>query len=140
MRLASPNIQRSPLAERAGGKVRHEERTIIKGHEPYVIGSGKRACLLVHGVAGSPAQMRTLAEALAMSGFTARGTLLPGHGTRPDDLQGIVWQDWYEHIHEEYSGLKQRYEEVLLIGFSIGAALSAYYAAHNPVNRLVLLN
>jgi carboxylesterase len=84
--------------------------------------------------------MRTLAEALAMSGLAARGTLLPGHGTHPDDLREIVWQDWYEHIHEEYSELKRKHEEVFLVGFSIGAALSAYYAAHNQVDRLILLN
>lgn len=84
--------------------------------------------------------MRTLAEALATAGLVARGTLLPGHGTQPDDLRDIVWQDWYEHIHEEYSELKRTHEEVFLVGFSIGAALSAYYAAHNPVAGLVLLN
>ena len=112
----------------------------MKGHEPYTLGTGSRACLLVHGIAGSPAQMRSLAENLAGSGITARGTLLPGHGTRPDALNGIVWQDWYEHVHGEYSALKKEYGEVSLIGFSIGAALSAHYAEHNPVDRLVLLS
>lgn len=96
--------------------------------------------MLVHGIAGSPAQMRGLAEALAISGITARGTLLPGHGTHPDDLDGIVWQDWYEHIHKEYCGLKSEFDDVSLVGFSIGAALAAHYAAYNHIDRLVLLN
>jgi carboxylesterase len=111
-----------------------------KGHEPYTLGAGKRACLLVHGIAGSPAQMRTLADELAKLPLTVRGTLLPGHGTCPEDLEGIVWQDWFEHLHDEYRALRSQYDEVYLVGFSIGAALSAYYAAHNPVDRLVLLN
>jgi carboxylesterase len=66
--------------------------------------------------------------------------LLPGHGTFPQDLRGIVWQDWYESLHEEYQALKANHDEIILIGFSIGAALSAHYAAHNPVDGLVLLN
>jgi carboxylesterase len=84
--------------------------------------------------------MRGLGEALAADGFKANGFLLPGHGTYPEDLHGIVWQDWYEHLHEEYRALKKGHDEVILIGFSIGAALSAHYAAHNLVDRLVLLN
>jgi len=121
------------------GRQAHEQG-IMKGHESYTLGTGSRASLLVHGIAGSPAQMRPLAENLAASGITARGTLLPGHGTHPAALESIVWQDWYEHVHREYSWLKKRHREVSLIGFSIGAALSAYYAAHNPVDRLVLLS
>jgi carboxylesterase len=128
------------LAKGAPGRDQAGERPIAKGHAPYTIGAGKRACLLVHGIAGSSAQMRGMAESLAASGFRARGLLLPGHGTHPDDLEGVVWQDWYEHVHEEYCILKKEHEEVCLIGFSIGAALSAHYAAHNPVDRLVLLS
>ncbi|MBI4831196.1 MAG: alpha/beta fold hydrolase [Candidatus Lindowbacteria bacterium] len=128
------------MTNRAAGRIRSSEPKIIKGYEPYSIGSGRRACLLVHGIAGSPAQMRGLAEALAASGIKARGTLLPGHGTHPNDLDRVVWQDWYEHVHEEYRRLKSDYEDVSLIGFSIGAAISAHYAAHSPVDRLVLLS
>jgi len=65
---------------------------------------------------------------------------LPGHGTHPENLKGVVWQDWYEHIDDEYRRLKQNHCEVAVMGFSIGAALTAHYAAHNPVDRLALLS
>jgi carboxylesterase len=115
-------------------------RAVDSMHEPYTIGSGKHACLLVHGIASSPAQMRPLAEAVAASGVAARAALLPGHGTHPRDLEGVVWQDWYEHIHDEYRQLRKAHARVSLMGFSIGAALAAYYAAHNLVDRLILLS
>lgn len=109
-------------------------------HKQFTIGTGKSVCLLVHGIAGSPAQMRYLADNLAAAGLKARGLLLPGHGASPEDLDGVLWQDWYEHLHGEYLALKQEHDEVCLIGFSIGAALCAHYAAHNRIDRLVLLN
>lgn len=113
---------------------------VMSGHEPYTIGAGKQACLVVHGIAGSPAQLRPLANVLAAAGNTVRGVLLPGHGTSPDDLEGLVWQDWYERVYDEYHTLQKKHAEVSLIGFSIGAALSAYYGAHNHVDNLILLN
>jgi carboxylesterase len=119
---------------------RHFAGAPAKRHDAYTIGSGKNACLLVHGIAGSPAQLRLLAEFLGESGFTVRAMLLPGHGTQPEDLEGVVWQDWYEHLHDEYRSLKETHGSVFLVGFSIGAALSAHYATHNPVDRLVLLS
>lgn len=140
MRFVTSDTQKSVLDKGLKVTGRRHKQEIVKVHAPYTIGSGNRACLLVHGIAGSPAQMRTLAEALGEAGLQARGALLPGHGTHPDDLEGIVWQDWYERIHDEYCGLKKEHEEVSLVGFSIGAALSAHYAAHNQVDRLVLLS
>jgi len=119
---------------------RPRDPRVAKEHEPFTLGSGSRACLFVHGIAGSPAQLQRLGEGVAAAGVRARGLLLPGHGTCPEDLYGVVWQDWYEHLHHEYRALKEEHEEVYLIGFSIGAALSAHYAAHNPVDRLALLN
>ena len=134
------DMRESVLVEGAAKGILAHAGEIAKGHEPFTIGSGKSACLLVHGIAGSPAQMRNLAEELAAAGLEAKGILLPGHGTNPADLGGIVWQDWFEHIHREYRALKRRHDKVYLIGFSIGAALSAHYAAHNHVDRLILLN
>lgn len=125
------------LAEGARLDIRPE---IAEGHRPYTLGTGDRACLLVHGIAGSPAQMRYLGEELASAGFKAHSILLPGHGTHPRDLHGIVWQDWYEHVHDKYHALKKESGEAALIGFSIGAALCTLFAARNHVDKLALLN
>ena len=140
MNSITANIQRRIPGEKAADEFRPLAREAAEIHSPFTLGSGDGACLLVHGIAGSPAQMRTLGEAIASAGFKVRGLLLPGHGTRPEDMHGIVWQDWYERVHEEYRALKERHEEVALIGFSIGAAIAAHYAAHNRVDKLALLN
>jgi carboxylesterase len=140
MNSITANMQRQIPIEEAAVGTRPDSWESAEIHTPFTLGTGDRACLLVHGIAGSPAQMRALGEKLAAAGFKARGLLLPGHGARPEDMRGIVWQDWYERVHEEYRALKENHEEVSLIGFSIGAAISAHYAAHNEVDRLALLN
>src|SRR2546430_8469231 len=54
--------------------------------DPFALGDGPDACLLLHGLTGSPAEMRPVGDALAAAAFRAVAPLLPGHGTTPEDL------------------------------------------------------
>jgi carboxylesterase len=113
---------------------------ILKGCGPFEMGDGRRAVLLVHGVAGSPAQMRTLGEFLAGEGFKVYAPLLPGHGTHYTNLYYIGWQEWYNCVVAEYKRLREIHDEVYVVGFSLGAALSLRLAAEFPVDKLVLIS
>jgi carboxylesterase len=112
----------------------------LKGCAPFELGCGDRAVLLVHGIAGSPAQVRTLGEFLAGEGFKVYAPLLPGHGTHHSDLYYISWQRWYEHVAAEYRRIRGMHKEVFVVGFSLGAALSLRLAAEFPVDRLVVIS
>ena len=48
--------------------------------------------LVVHGFTGNPQSMRPLAEALAAAGHTVSLPLLPGHGTRVEDMLPTRWE------------------------------------------------
>jgi len=113
-----------------------------RGYAPFRIGEGRRAVLLVHGIAGGPAQMGTLARGLAAEGFVVHVPLLPGHGTSPDDLFHITWLDWYKHVEQEFLKLTTLYDEVSVVGFSLGAALGVKLAAEHGrrMKRLVLIS
>jgi carboxylesterase len=117
-------------------------RGLRRGYAPFRLGEGDRAVLLIHGIAGGPAQMRLLGEALAQEGFAVHGLLLPGHGTDPDDLFHITWPDWYRHVEREFVKLAARYDEVSVVGFSLGAALGVKLAAEHGhrMKRLVLIS
>lgn len=127
-------LRRPPKKARSGG--------LRRGYAPFRLGEGERAVLLVHGIAGGPAQVRSLGEALAAEGFAVHGLLLPGHGTDPDDLFHITWQDWYGHVERQFVKLAARYEEVSVVGFSLGAALGVKLAAEHGgrMKRLVLIS
>src|SRR5437764_946463 len=48
--------------------------------QPFRIRGGTRGCLLIHGFAGTPPEMRGLGEYLAAAGYDVMGPLLAGHG------------------------------------------------------------
>ena len=58
---------------------------IMKEAEPIFLKGGENACLLIHGLTGSPSEMAYLAERLNTAGYTVKAPLLPGHGT---DIKG----------------------------------------------------
>jgi carboxylesterase len=113
---------------------------ILKGCGPFEMGQGDRAVMLVHGIAGSPAQVRTLGEFLAGEGLKVYAPLLPGHGTHHSNLYFIGWREWYDHVVVEYQRLCKLHSEVYVIGFSLGAALSLRLAAEFPVKKLVVIS
>ena len=105
----------------------------------FTLGNGPRACLLIHGLGCGPIQMRELAERLALSGFTARGILLPGHCEGTEALGAAHWLDWYGKVEKEYLELRQNFEHVSVVGFSTGGLLALKLSSHHPVDRVVSL-
>ncbi len=115
-------------------------RSYLKGCGPFECGEGDRAVLVLHGIAGSPAQVKDMCRRLADEGMHVYGAVLPGHGTDPEDLYGITWRRWYEHVRAEFDRLRERHGNVSVIGFSLGAALGMKLAMERPVEKLACLS
>lgn len=116
--------------------------TVLKARlaQPISHDCGPIACLLLHGFAGSPAEIRPLAQYLADQGITVRAPLLPGHGTDPEDLRKIHWPQWVRAAEAEYTALRERFGQVHVVGFSMGGLLSLYLGAHHEVASLSTLS
>ncbi len=108
--------------------------------EPITLDRGPVACLLLHGFAGSPAEIRPLAQYLADQGITVRAPVLPGHGTDPEDLRRTHWPQWVRSAEAEYGALKEKYGKVHVIGFSMGGLVALYLAAHHEVASVTALS
>jgi carboxylesterase len=96
------------------------------------LGSGKNAhigVLLVHGFTGSPASMRPWGEFLHSKGYTVRVPLLPGHGTQPEDLNKVKWQEWPAKVEFELSELRKTCDVIFLVGLSMGGGTVLNVAA-----------
>jgi carboxylesterase len=109
-------------------------------HQPFFLGGGGAAALLVHGFPGTPAEMRPVAEALHKQGWSVQGILLPGFGSQFAEILQRGYTDWMEAVHQALQTLKQKYSPVLLIGYSLGGALSLAAAEQGEPDGLVLLS
>lgn len=80
-------------------------------------------CLLLHGIAGSPFEMRPLAEALEAAGFAAHTPVLPGHDSTEEAYLTSDFAQWRAFARAEYARLSVD-EPVLLAGYSLGGILA----------------
>jgi carboxylesterase len=85
--------------------------------------------------------MRGVAEALAAAGYHVEMPLLPGHGTTVAEMLPTRWADWAGAAEAAYQLLAQRAERVVVVGLSMGGALTLRIGADHPeVAGLVCIN
>ena len=101
---------------------------------PFSLGDGPDACLLLHGLTGSPAEVRPVGEALAAAGFRAVGPLLPGHGTTPQDLELVGASDLFAAARAALIELRGA-RRIFLCGLSAGALLTIDLAARSFIRE-----
>ena len=116
--------------------------TLLPGAEPFHHEGGPVGALLCHGFTGTPQSLRPWAEHLAEHGLTVSLPLLPGHGTRWQDMQITRWEDWYAAVDHELRALTARCDRVFVCGLSMGGSLALHLAAVHgaAVSGLVLVN
>jgi carboxylesterase len=86
--------------------------------------------LLLHGFTSHPLlTLGPLPQVLREAGFAVSQPALPGHGTRPENLLKVRWQDWLLAAREAYAALP---EPRGVVGLSMGALLAAHLAAERP--------
>jgi len=100
---------------------------------------GADVALLLHGLTGSPFELRPVAERLAQAGVRCVAPLLPGHES-PEALARTSWLDWLAGAREALLGLGEA-RRTLVVGSSMGALAACALAAENPgrVDGLALL-
>jgi carboxylesterase len=115
---------------------------IIAGAEPWShVAEDQHGAVVLHGFTGNPASMRGVAEALAAAGFHVELPLLPGHGTVVDDMLTTRWADWAGEAEAAYQRLLQRAAHIVVVGLSMGGALTLRLGADHPeIAGLVCIN
>ncbi len=126
---AGPLLRRTPAP-------RHADAL---GHA-FDLPGGPDAALLLHGLSGSPFEVRSLAERLHLRSMRCLGPVLLGHGAEPQGLAGVTWGDWLAGARaalDQLAGARRTF----VVGCSMGALLSLMLAAEAPekVDALVLL-
>lgn len=93
---------------------------------------GSVGVLLIHGLGGTPVEMRFVAIGLARAGYTVHCPQLAGHCGSFEDLRATGWRDWYATVVAEHARLRQTCKKVIVGGLSIGAVLALHLAAEQP--------
>lgn len=105
---------------------------LIPGAEPMSHVGGPAGALVLHGFTGNPGSMRGLADALAAAGFGVEMPLLPGHGTVIEDMIPTGFDDWLGEAEAAYQRIAARSEKVVIVGLSMGGALTAWLGGDHP--------
>jgi carboxylesterase len=96
---------------------------------PFDMGKEKNdvGILFVHGFTASPAETRPMAEYLALhTDWRCKGILLPGHGTRVEDMQQAGGKAWLAAAEKGYDELARDCRHVFLAGVSLGATICCH--------------
>lgn len=101
----------------------------------------KTGCIVTHGIGGTTANVRLIADALSEKGYTVYAPLLKGHGTDLMDLSKATWKDWVNDEIKAYDLLKKEgCTQIVAIGLSLGGILTGYIAEERECVCAVLLS
>lgn len=110
---------------------RLQDDSVIKKTD-FLLEGDRRGVLLIHGLTGTPLEMRLLARGLNQHGFTVHGMQLAGHCGDMEDLLATGWHDWYASVEAAAGQLRSRVDHLFVGGLSMGALLALKLAAERP--------
>ena len=103
----------------------------VKDHT-YRIAGGKVGVLLIHGLCGTPAEMRFVAMGLGRAGYTVHCPQLAGHGGTRQDIVKTNWQDWYRSAEAALDEIRKDCDTVIVGGLCLGSIIGLHLAAKHP--------
>lgn len=95
--------------------------------------------VLVHGFTACPWEVRELGEYLFKQGYDVYGVLLAGHGTKPEDLCDIKWEQWYNSVENALTTIRMIADHIYLGGVSTGGSLCLLTASKYEVAGVISL-
>jgi len=98
----------------------------------FLPGTNGRALILIHGLTGTPNEMRFLAFVFHSQGYTVFCPRLANHGQPLAVLRATPWEDFYGTVRTAYRRLAADHREVFASGLSMGALLALLLADEFP--------
>jgi carboxylesterase len=104
---------------------------MIKPSEFHLRG-GRSGVLLIHGLTGTPTEMRFVGNGLHRAGFSVLGMQLAGHCGDEADLLATGWRDWQASVADAATRLREEVDHLFVAGLSMGAILALKLAIDRP--------
>jgi len=87
---------------------------------------------LIHGLTGTPNELRFVARGLQAAGFEAECVRLAGHCGTEADLLATGWEDWFASVEQVADALRKKVKHLFVAGLSMGSVLALKYAIEHP--------
>jgi carboxylesterase len=94
----------------------------------FMPGRNGKAVILIHGLTGTPAEVRFLAWFLNTHGYTVSCPRLANHGQPMHILKATRWEEFYASARQAYEELRADHQEIFVAGLSLGALLALLLA------------
>ena len=107
------------------------ENEAISDRSQFISG-GRLGVLLIHGLGGTPVELRFIAQALARAGHTTYCCQLTGHCGTPEELRRSTWREWCGSVEAAHDRLKDHCDIILAGGLSMGGILALHLAQNRP--------
>ena len=88
--------------------------------------------LLIHGLTGTPTEMRFVGNGLSRAGFSVLGMQLAGHCGDEADLLATGWREWYASVVAAAEHLREQVDHLFVAGLSMGSVLALKLAIDRP--------
>jgi carboxylesterase len=96
------------------------------------IPGGRLGVLLIHGLGGTPIELRFIAQTLSRAGHTVYCCQLAGHCGTPEELRRSTWQEWYASVEAAHDLLREHCDTIVAGGLSMGGILAIHLARNRP--------
>ena len=111
---------------------------------PLVVAGDQRGVLCLHGITGTPFEVRPLAEHFGRIGCSVEAPMLAGHGGTLADRAGTTWRDWLASAEAALARVEARAGRgpTAICGFSMGGLLALRLARLYPerISALVVIS
>ena len=105
-----------------------------KKYNFFLKGTNATAVLLIHGITGTPSEMRYMGKGLQKAGFSVLCNTLPRHCDTLGELKKVTWQEIEAACIEDLEYLKKDYHKIFVAGLSMGALMSIHLAYRFPAD------
>lgn len=95
---------------------------------------------LIHGVTGTPLEMKYLGRRLSRSGCSVYLPTLPGHCSKYRDMVRSDEKGWLNHVRMQLAHARLHYQQLFVAGLSAGALLALEASLNVPVEGIGVLS
>ena len=111
-------------------------------HNEYIkaVDGGNTAVLMIHGIFGTPRHFDDIVD-LVPQEWSVYNILLDGHGKGVKDFAHTSMDKWKRQVDERMAELYKKYDNIYLIGHSMGTLLSLDVSAKyaDKIKAMILL-